>query len=136
MPLIWNDDLDRFIPPDDPENWIDLKRELTSGDDDAVWEAVAKVSATSEKDLLLSVRVTALNRERVQRSIVAWSYTREGEPVAVNEDNVSRLDRKTYAALVERVDELNPLVLPTNNGSTAAVSKPGTAALRERHLKV
>lgn len=130
MPLLWDTELIRVDDPVEPEHWIDIKKELTSADDDAAWEALAKVDAASAEDMRLSVRVTALNRERVRRSIVAWSYTHNEQPVPVEPDTIDRLDRRTYAALVERVDQLNPLVVPKTSGISTTGSVPGTAATR------
>jgi hypothetical protein len=112
-PLIWDDEVVRFEPKSDPGQWIDLKKELSSGDDDAVWEGVVTATMGAAEDLRVGFRVTVLNRERVRRSIVAWSYTRNGTPVEVTPENIDRLDRHTYAELVAEVDRLNPFQVPT-----------------------
>jgi len=125
MPLIWDDEIVRFEPKSDPGEWIDLKRELSSGDDDAIWESVVTAEMGAAEDLRLGFRVTVLNRERVRRSIVAWSYTRNGVPVEVTPENIDRLDRRTYAELVAEVDRLNPFLVPTMpsaNGSSSTTS--------------
>jgi hypothetical protein len=128
-PLIWDDEVVRFEPKSDPGQWIDLKKELSSGDDDAIWEAVVTATIDSAEDLRLGFRVTVLNRERVRRSIVAWSYTRNGVPVEVTPENIDRLDRRTYAELVAEVDRLNPFQVP-RMPSTKPSSSPTSAALR------
>jgi len=132
MGLIWDDDVVRFVPESDPETWFDLKRELSSGDDDAVWEAVVTASVDTAEDVRVGFRVQMLNRERVRRSIVAWSYTHEGAPVEVNSQNVDRLDRATYAELVEEVDRLNPFTVRKPTTKSADGSSPTTAATAKR----
>lgn len=111
MPLVWEHEVIRFVPPSDPDEWIDLKRELSSGDEDGVYEALMGIDSSLQggmEDVRVALRVTGLDRERVNRSIVAWSYRHNGEPVEVTPENIGRLDRRTYEEVVAKVDELNP----------------------------
>jgi hypothetical protein len=129
MPLIWQTDTIRFVPPSDPEEWIDLKRELSSGEDDEIWELVVKAEVhggDTAKDLTFGFRVTTINRERVRRSVVAWSYMRDGAPVPVDVETIDKIDRRTFADLVAKVDELNPLGTPGATKATSTGSSPGT----------
>lgn len=128
MPLIWDDDTIRLELKSDPGEWVELKRELSSGDDDAVFEAMIATDAMPvEQDVRVSLRVTAINRERIRRSIVAWSYVHQGKPVPVTPRNIDRLSRTTYEEIVDKVDELNPFeIRPPKIGITAPTS-PGSA---------
>jgi len=134
MPLIWGDEVARFVPESDPAEWFDLKKELSSGDDDAILALVfgSEITANAADDVRLTMRVDLLNRERVRRSIVAWSYTRDGVPVELTAENVDRLDRRTYADLVEEVDRRNPLVLQQKKNKNGGASSPTTAATGKR----
>lgn len=136
MPLLWDTETVRFEPKSDPGQWFDLKKELSSGDDDAVWEAVVKteVDATAE-GLQMHVRAQMMNRERVRRSVVAWSYARDGGPVNLTAENLDRLDRATYAELVAEVDRLNPLVVPRTPTPSVPGSSPTSAATARRPKK-
>jgi len=131
MPLVWDDEVERYELKADPGQWVDLKKELSSGDDDAVWEQVVTAEASAAKDLRITFRAQVLNRERVRRSVVAWSYTHDGAPVEVSDLNVDRLDRKTYAEIVKEVDRRNPFVVGETIVS-ASGSSPTSAATAKR----
>lgn len=137
MPLVWGDEVSRFVPESDPTEWFDLKKELSSGDDDDILAMVfgSEITANAAEDVRLTMRLDVLNRERVRRSIVAWSYTRDSVPVELTPENIQRLDRHTYAELVEEVDRRNPLVLPKRRNGNAAASSPTTAATPGKRRK-
>ena len=132
MGLIWDDDVVRFVPPSDPEAWFDLKKEISSGDDDAVWEAVVTTSVDAAEDVRVGFRLQMLNRERVRRSIIGWSYTHDGAPVEVTPENIDRLDRATYAELVEEVDRRNPFAVLKRTSKRGAASSPTSAGTGKR----
>jgi hypothetical protein len=132
MALIWDDEIERYELKADPGQWVDLKKELSSGDDDAVWERVVTAEKTVADDLKITFRVQVLNRERVRRSISAWSYTRAGAPVEVSDANVDRMDRRTYAEIVKEVDRRNPFVVGEKTVSASGSSPTSLATARRR----
>ncbi len=115
------DEVDR-IPLED-DNWVDLKRKLTIGDQDVLAQR------------LFDVEMVGLNREERRKlqkgsdgggqmrarymhstvallhvAIVDWSFTNgTGEKIPLNEQSLRRLDPEVANFLYEEIDKRNPL---------------------------
>lgn len=136
MPLVWDDELVIFHPKCAPDEWYGLKR-LSFADNNAAQEAMVKVQADSTSPDVFSVQLglTALDAERVRRSIKTWSHEHDGAPVPITPENVERIDPEVYAELVEEIDRLFPFALGKRTAESVDSSSRTTPARVARSRK-
>lgn len=127
MPLFCDSEVVRVDLKSEPGEWVDLKKELTAGDNDAAWEAAGSAVLSRLGDTNSTV---ALNRERLRLSIVAWSA-----PLELSPKNIEQLREEVRDELVDKVNELNPFVLPRIPILRVAASLPTSAATVQKRPK-
>jgi hypothetical protein len=90
---------DEKVRVDFPDgNWVDLKPELTQADQDYI---MTKMMKKGLDDAQLG-RLPLL-----ERCILAWSFTKDGAPVGINSDTISKLRRKYREVLLTKINDLN-----------------------------
>jgi hypothetical protein len=82
--------------------WVDIKRHTTIGD----LEAIEKVAPFTAEKSMVRARAT------LQVVIKAWSFTEDGKPVPVSEENILCLSSEATAAILTEVNRLNPARTP------------------------
>jgi len=82
--------------------WIDVKRELTAGEQRHIFTGVVKTMDLGEKTTLDPDQV---GKTKLLEYIVGWSFLGfDGQPEHVSEGAIDTLDIETYRELVAAVD--------------------------------
>jgi hypothetical protein len=99
----------RFVEPDivrlplSDGDWIEVKRELTAGEQRKLFGGMVRdYDKESGRPLLDPERV---GRTRLSAYLLDWSFVdRQGKPVALNESAIDNLDVDTYAEINKALD--------------------------------
>ena len=112
----YKDEVDRIEFGDD--EWVDIKRELSAGDEDAITNEVMRIKLKPSalgrggpptKEDIEETTLRAGNVFTVYRAIVAWSFkNREGKEMPVTQAAVASLKRPIFNRLMEEVSKRNP----------------------------
>lgn len=82
--------------------WIDVKKELTAGEQRGVFGRLVKDLHFGEKASLIPEQV---GLSKIMAYLVGWSFPDvEGKPVPLSEDAVNNLDASTYGEIVSAID--------------------------------
>jgi hypothetical protein len=97
----------RFVKPSvvrlplSDEDWIDVKRELTSGEQRHIFSQIVKEHRGGEKPILDTQKVGAT---RLIEYLVGWSLCDENGPVALTPSAIDNLDGETFLEIVSAID--------------------------------
>src|SRR4051812_47252677 len=79
-------------------DWIDVKRELTSGEQRHIFSQIVKEHRGGERPLLDTQKVGAT---RVIEYLVGWSFCDDNGPVPLSESALDNLDGETFKEIVD-----------------------------------
>lgn len=85
--------------------WVDIKEELSQEDQDYILNQMAE-AATEEDEGKTKVTLMLGRLAMLERSIVAWSFSVDGQPVPVSRDNINRLRVKYRQKVLDTANDL------------------------------
>lgn len=108
--IVYEDELDR-IEFDDGE-WVDIKRRMSYGDDQALSAHYLKIRAKLEQlkpDVDVDLNIESGNIALLTLNIKAWSFKdKKDKPLPVNKTTIAMLDRDTSTRIVSEIAKRNP----------------------------
>jgi len=98
----------RFVQPEvvrlplSDNDFIDIKKELTAGEQRLIFTSLVKQMSFGEK-AILEPRMVGMTK--ILAYLVAWSFLdSEGRPVPVSESAVNNLDLDSYSEIEQAID--------------------------------
>jgi len=98
----------RFVQPEvvripiSDSDFIDIKKELTAGEQRLIYSSLVKTLSFGEK-AVLDPRMVGMTK--IMAYLVAWSFTdSDGRPVSVSESAVNNLDLDSYSEIEKAID--------------------------------
>jgi hypothetical protein len=85
-----------FDTPADGPQWMDVRHRLNAGDYEELFE-----SYHDDKNRL---RVARVRRLKALAYLVAWSLTRDGEPVPISSDALRALEAPVFKQIAELIE--------------------------------
>ncbi len=92
---------DRLREAEADAEWIEVKNELTAGEQRAVYGRLVKELHFGER---ASLNPEQVGLSKVIAYLVNWSLSDDGKVVPVSEDSVNALDGATYGEIVNAID--------------------------------
>ena len=84
--------------------WVDVKEELSQKDQDYIMSQMAK---TEGEGTGLRPDIQLGQLPLLERSVIAWSFTEDGQAVPINRDTISKLRVKYRSKVLQEVNRLN-----------------------------